>query len=87
MLTSDYARRGFDDLHDRLSWGRYGVGILIRLVSGISSWNITQDIKLCFETSKKLVRDKLRAMFGVDIFMDMTGVETKLFSRRITTGK
>ena len=43
-LSSEYVRRGFDDLHGCTSWGRLAVRIMIRLRAGLFSETITADV-------------------------------------------
>ena len=82
ILTSEYARRGFDDLHSGESWGRWFIGILIRSLAGIECWNIDQTLRPLFETTKQIVRDALLASVGIDIGKDLTGGETqKIFMK------
>ena len=52
LLTSEYARRGFDDLHSCESWGRWVIKIMIRLAAAINCWNIDGSLKLLYETTK-----------------------------------
>ena len=44
ILSAEYVRRGFDDLHGCTSWGRWLVKIAIRLKAGIFSETITADL-------------------------------------------
>ena len=78
MLSSEYVRRGFDDLHGCTSWGRWAIRIMIRLRAGIFSETITGDVKPLFETAKKILRDVIkRSRLGIDIHMDLKGREAQ----------
>ena len=77
MLSSEYVRRGFDDLHDCTSWGRWLVKIAIRFRAGIFSETITADLKPLFDTTKKVLRDVLMRSLGIDIHMDLKGREAQ----------
>ena len=52
ILTSEYVRRGIDNLHDCTSWGRYAIRIIVRLRAGIWSEQITCHLKCLFDTEK-----------------------------------
>ena len=77
MLSSEYVRNGFDDLHDCTSWGRWLVKIAIRFRAGIFSERITADLKPLFDTAKKHLRDFLLRSLGIDIHMDLKGREAQ----------
>ena len=80
LLTSENARRGFDDLHSGESLGRWTIGIIIREMAGIECWNIDQSLRPLYETTKQRLRDALMSLIGIDIAKDLTGGETqKLF--------
>ena len=81
ILSAEYVRRGFDDLHGCTSWGRWLVKIAIRLKAGIFSETITADLKPLYDTTKKILRDHLKRSIGIDIHMDLKGREAQaLFS-------
>ena len=79
LLTSEYARRGFDDLHSCESWGRWIVKIMIRLVGGINCWKIEGLLKPLYETNKQVVREEVMKLIGVDIGKDITGGQAQKF--------
>ena len=81
ILTSEYVRRGMDDLHDCTSWGRFLIKILVRLRAEIWSEKITEELKPTFDTTKKVLRDEILSSIGIDIHMDLKGREAQaLFS-------
>ena len=83
LLTSEYARRGLDKLHSCESWGKWTIGIIIRLSGNINCWPIDQSLKSRYETTKQSVREKLLKLIGVDIAMDITGGQAqKIFLKR-----
>ena len=53
MLTSEYVRRGMDDLHDCTSWGRFALRIMIKLRAGIWAEKVEGALKPLYETTKK----------------------------------
>ena len=73
LLTSEYAQRGFDDLHSCESWGRFLIQIMIRLCGNINCWAIDQSLKTLYETTKQSITVKILKFIGVDISMDITG--------------
>ena len=79
LLTSEYARRGFDDLHSCESWGRWVIKIMIRLAAAINCWNIDGSLKILYETTKQAIRDKVLRLIGVDIGKDITGGQAQKF--------
>ena len=82
LLESEYARRGFDDLHSSESWGRWAIQIIIKLCANIYCWIIDVTLKSLYETTKQTVREKLIRLIGVDIGMDITGGQAqKLFMK------
>ena len=70
LLTSEYARRGFDDLHSSESWGRWVIKIMIRLAAAINCWNIDGSLKTLYETTKQAIREKVLRLIWVDIGKD-----------------
>ena len=77
ILSSEYVRRGFDDLHDCTSWGRWLVKIIVRFRAGLFSETITNELKPLFDTAKKYLRDILLRSLGIDIHMDLKGREAQ----------
>ena len=83
ILTSEYIRRGFDDLHDCTSWGRWAIRIMVRLRAGIFSEIIDESLKPLFDTAKKVLRDEILRTLGIDIHLDLKGREAQqLFALR-----
>ena len=77
MLSSEYVRRGFDDLHDFTSWGRWAVKLLVRLRAGLFAEKIDASIKPLYDTAKKRLRDELMRLIGIDIHLDLKGREAQ----------
>ena len=77
MLTSEYVRRGMDNLHDCTNWGRYCIRILVRLRAGIWSEKVQGELKPLYETAKKVLRDEILRTLGIDIHMDLKGREAQ----------
>ena len=77
ILSSEYVRRGFDDLHNCTSWGRWFIKIAVRLRAGIFSETITSELRPLFDTNKKILRDRLLRSLGIDIHMDLKGREAQ----------
>ena len=59
MLSSEYVRRGFDDLHDCTSWGRWAIKLMVRLRAGLFGEKIDASVQPLFDTAKKVLRDEL----------------------------
>ena len=77
ILTSEYVRRGMDDLHDCTSWGRYAIKIMVRLRAGIWSEKVEGVLKALFDTAKKILRDEILKSIGIDIHLDLKGREAQ----------
>ena len=62
-----------DDLHDCTSWERYAVRIMVKLRAGIWAEKVSGELKLLYETAKKILRDEMLRTLGIDIHMDLKG--------------
>ena len=77
ILSVEYIRRGFDDLHSFTSWGRWVIKIIVRLRAGLFSEKIEAAIKTLYDTALKMLRDELMRLIGIDIHLDLKGREAQ----------